>query len=183
MANEAATTVVLRMRDEASAGMETFGRSTTEARLQSLELNSALTAMGSALTAVGSLLNQTDNQLAKNAATFITTAGAILSTAAAIGQTLPYIRQLITQLRTLAIAQAVVKALSGPVGLIGVGLAAGAAVGVGAALATRGGGGNVQTTVVNNNVQGSVITERRLGEITRQEIIKGQERNNTSGIR
>lgn len=184
MANEAGVTVVLRMRDEASAQMEHFGDTTQQAQIESLQMNMALTAMGSAMSAVGSLLGQLDNQAAKTASMFLITAGAILTTTSAIIMSFPYILQLIAYLKTLAIAQAVTAALSGPAGWIALGVAVGAAGGVGIALATRGGGGGgVSMTVVNNNIQGSVITERELGEISRREIIKGQERNNTSGVR
>jgi len=180
MANEAGVTVVLRMRDEASAQMENFGATTQQAQMESLQFNMALTAMGSALTAVGSLLGQLDNQAAKTASIFLITAGAILTTTSAIIQSFPYILQLIAYLRTMAVTQAVISALSGPAGWVGLGLAAGAGIGI--AVASRGGGGPSQVTV-NNNIQGTVITERELGEITRREIIKGQERNATSGIR
>ncbi len=180
MANEAGVTVVLRMRDEASAQMDGFGQTTQAAQIEALQMNVALTAMGSALTAVGALLGQVDNQAAKTASIFLITAGAILTTTSAIIQSFPYILQLIAHLRTMAVTQAILSALSGPAGLIGLGIAAGAGIGI--AVATRGGGGAISTTVVNNNIQGSVITERELGEISRREIIKGQERNNTSGI-
>jgi len=184
MANEAGVTVVLRMRDEASAQMESFGETTQQAQIESLQMNAALVAMGSAFTAVGSLLNQLDNEAAKTAATFLITAGAILTTASAIIQSMPYIIQLINALKALAVTQSIIAALSGPVGWASLGIAIGAGAGAGIVLATRAGGGAaVSTTVVNNNIQGSVITERELGEITRNEIIKSQERNNTSGIR
>lgn len=181
MANEAGVTVVLRMRDEASSQMESFGQTTQAAQIEALQMNVALTAMGSAFTAVGSLVGQLDNPVAKMASNFLMTGGAIMTTTSAVIMMLPYIRQLIAHLRNLAVAQAIVRALSGPAGWIGLGLAAGAGIGI--AVATRGGGGGVSTTVVNNNIQGSVITERELGEISRREIVKGQDRNDTSGIR
>ena len=184
MANtEAGVTVVLRMRDEASSKMETFGQTTQQTQIKAIQMNAALTAMGSAFTAVGALLGQLDNPMAKVASKFLITGGAILTTTSAVIQMLPYIRQLITHIRTLAIAQGILQALSGPAGWIGLGIAAGAGVGIAVATRGGGGGGGVSTTVVNNNIQGSVITERELGEISRREIIKGQERNNTSGVR
>ena len=148
MANEAATTIVLRMQDEASTQMQQFGLSTQQAEIQSIQLNAALTAMGSALTAVGSLLGQLDNPLAKTASTFLMTGGAILSTVAALGTMLPYIKNLITTLRTLAIAQTIIAALSGPVGWtrigIGLGIAGVATAGI---IAMTGGFGGGGTTV------------------------------------
>jgi len=146
MANEAAVTVVMRMKDEASAGMLQFGQTTQQTQIQALQLNAALTAMGSAFTAVGSLVNQLENPLAKTAATFLMTGGAILSTVAAIGTMLPYVRNLITTLRALAITQTLVAALSGPVGwgkiAIGLGVAAAATAGIVAMTGGFGGGGS-----------------------------------------
>lgn len=169
MANEAATTIVLRMRDEASASMQNFGQETTEARLASLEFNSALTAMGGALTAVGSLVGQLGGENAKMAATFITTAGAILTTTSAIIQSIPYIRQMITWIRNLAIAQAVLRALSGPAGWVtlGVGLAVAGAATAGIMAATggfSGGGGGGTTVNVNSQAfAGNEAEARKFG--------------------
>jgi len=167
MAHEAATTIVLRMQDEASVQMQNFGQTTQQAEIQSLQLNAALTAMGGALTAIGSLLGQLENPLAKTASTFLMTGGAILMTVSAIGTMLPYIKNLIATLRTLAIAQAIVAALTGPVGWarigIGLGVAAAATAGIVAATGGLGGGG----TTVNISAQafmGSESDARKFSE-------------------
>lgn len=164
---DVATTLVLRMQDDASAQMTDFGQSTQAATIESLQLNTALTAMGSALTAVGSLINQIDAPAAKMAATFVMTAGAIMSTVAAIGTALPYIRQLITWLRNLSVVQAVVAALSGPVGwgrlAIGLGIAGAATAGI---VAMTGGFSRGTTTEVNINAQafaGNEAEARKFG--------------------
>lgn len=166
MAQEAATTIVLRMRDEASAPMETFGQTTQEAQIQSLQLNAALTATGGALTAVGSLLGQLDSPLAKTASTFLTTGGAILMTVAAIGTMLPYIRTLITSLRTLAITQTIVAALMGPIGWakIGIGLGIAGAATAGIIAMTGGfGGGRTEVNVTAAAFTGSQADARKFG--------------------
>jgi hypothetical protein len=180
MANEAAVTIVLRMRDEASSQMGQFSQRLQKSQYETLRMNVALSAMGSALVAVGNLVGKVDDPLAKMVSTFLNTGGAILTTTAAIVHMIPYIQQLIAYFRTLAVTQGIVKALSGPVGWAALGVAAGAAGGI--ALATRGGGNQTSTTIVNNNA-GSVITERELGEISRREIIKTQDRNSGSGIK
>lgn len=153
---DAATTLVLRMQDDASAAMNQFGQTTDQATIQSIQMNAALTAMGSALTGVGSLLTQVDTPAAKLAGTFLTTGGAMLATTSAIMTMIPYIKQMITWLRSLAVTQAIVKALSGPVGWaqIGIGMAvAGAAtagiIGMTGGFSGGGGGG----TTVNVNAQ------------------------------
>lgn len=173
MANEAATTIVLRMQDEASTQMQQFGQNTQQAEIQAIQLNAALTAMGSAFTAIGSLIGQLENPLAKTASTFLMTGGAILTTVAAIGTMLPYIRQLVTSLRGLAIAQAIVAALSGPVGWarLGIGLGVAAAATAGIIAATGGFGGRGGGTTVNfrtDAFMGSDADARKFAEKTQR---------------
>ena len=130
MAQEAATTIVLRMRDEATPKMQQFSGTMQQAQIQSLQLGVALTAMGGALTAIGSLLNQIDNPTAKMAATFLTISGAVLATAAAIGASIGPIRSLIKILREWAALQTFIVALTGPLGLATIAAAVGVTAGV-----------------------------------------------------
>lgn len=179
MATEAATTIVLRMRDEASDQMATFGQTTQQAEIQSLQLNAALTAMGGALTAVGSLLGQLDSPLAKTASTFMTTGGAILMTVAAISTMLPYIRQMIASLRTLAITQTIVAALTGPAGWarigIGLGIAAAATAGIVAATGGLQGVGGTTVNIKAEAFMGNEAEARRFaGKV--QRFNRGNER-------
>ena len=183
MADEVSTTMVLRMRDEASTQMSAFAgttgqasvaagalgessqsassqlvnlTSTTEqATLAGLNFQMTLTAVGSALTAVGALVNQLESPTAKMAATWLMTGGAIMTTTSAIIMMIPYIRNLITWLRALAVTQAIVKALSGPVGWaqLGIGLAIAGAATAGIVAMTGGFGG--RTTTVN--IQGGPL--------------------------
>ncbi len=113
MAQEAATTIVLRMRDEATPKMERFGQTLNTTSMQGLQLTQTMTAMGSALVAIGSLMNQIDNPTAKMAANFFLISGAILSTISAIATALPSIIALIQTLRGLVIVQSILAALSG----------------------------------------------------------------------
>ncbi len=162
MAEEAAVNVVMRMRDETSADLANVGATMGQTEMQALQLNVALTAMGSALTAVGSLVGQLENPTAKMAATFLMTAGAMLSTVAAIGAMIGPVRMLIQQLRNLAIAQAIVQALTGPVGWakIGIGLAVAGVATAGIVGLTGGfGGGGGGTTNVNINA-GVLMADR-----------------------
>ena len=108
------------------------------------------------MTAVGALVNQIDDPTAKLAATFLMTGGAMMTTASAIISMLPHIRALITSLKALAITQAIVKALSGPVGWaqLGIGLAIAGAATAGIYAMTGGFGGGRATTV---NIQGGPL--------------------------
>jgi len=136
--------------------MKNFAGTTQEAALASLDFKMTLTAVGGALTAVGALVNQIDNPTAKLAATFLMTGGAIMTTASAILQMIGPVKQLISWLRTLAVTQAIVKALSGPVGWaqIGIGLAVAGAATAGIMAMTGGFSGGGTTNV---NIQGGPL--------------------------
>lgn len=161
MANEAAVTIVARMRDEASGKMANLGKTTQTTTVNMNDLRMTLTAVGSALVGIGSLLGKLDNPAAKMASNFFLIGGAIGSTAGAILNVIPYIGKLITWLRNLAVVQTIVKALSGPVGWAQLGIGLGlAAVGTAAVIGLSGGFSNQSAgtasrggTTVNINSQ------------------------------
>jgi hypothetical protein len=160
MAEEVSTVMVLRMRDEASAQMKNYAGTTEQATMASLDFKMTLTAVGGALTAVGALINQIDSPTAKLAATFLMTGGAIMTTVSAIIQMIPYIRSLITWLRSLAVSQAIVQALMGPVGWarLGIGLAVAGAATAGIVAMTGGfGGGGTGRGAINVNINTAAI--------------------------
>ena len=149
MADEAAVAVVMRMRDEASADLVNLGGTMAQTEAKAFQMNLALTSIGASLTAVGSLVNQLDNPIAKMGATFLMTAGAMMTTVSAIIQMLPYLRSLVTMLRSVAVAQAIVAALTGPVGWakIGIGLAVAGAATAGIVAMTGGFGGGEPASI------------------------------------
>jgi hypothetical protein len=194
MANEAAVTLIMRMRDEASPEMKKFAGTTQTAALESFRFNLALSAIGGALTSLGALVGKADSPAAKLASTFLITGGAIFQTTAAIIHMIPYIQQMITWLRSLAVAQALVKALQGPIGLIGVGAAIGAAgaVAVVASQGSRSAGTSRPMTTSTRSSSGSskvvienktILDGRQIGLSTRREIILDGDRNGTSGVK
>jgi len=184
MAQEAGLAVVVSMRDQLSGPMQQAGKTISQTRAEAMNFRFAMIAVGGVMMHMSSLLNQLDNPMAKSAADFLRMSGYIVMTANSVMMMIPQIQKLITWLRQLNVTMAITQALSGPKGWIALGI--GAAVATGAVIAvSRAGQGQApsQTTIVNNNVQGSVITERELGEITRREIIKTQDRSSSSGIR
>lgn len=166
MADEASLTIVARMRDEASDKMKAMNTNVEQVAFSQQQLQQTLTATGGALTAVGSLMNMVGGEAGKTAAIFLTTAGAIMSTVGAIMAALPMIRGLITTLRSLAIVQTIVAALSGPVGwgkiAIGLGIAAAATAGV-VAMANRGGGTSTEVNINSQAFVGNQTEARKFG--------------------
>jgi len=130
--------------------MNNFAVTTEQATMASLDFQMTLTAVGGALTAVGALVNQLESPTAKMAATWLMTGGAMMTTVSAIISMLPHIRSLITSLRALAVTQAIVKALSGPVGWaqLGIGLAIAGAATAGIYAMTGGFGGGTRTVEI-----------------------------------
>jgi len=183
MAEEASLLIVARMRDEASGSMASLGQTTQKTSMDMQQMQMTLMATGSALAAVGSLMNQMESPQVKMAAQFFVIAGAIMSTTGAIMTAMPQIAKLTASLRSLAIVQSVIAALSGPGGwaMLGVGAAVGIGAGIGISKMTASGGGGGNTVI--NNIGGSMITEREVGEITRRSIIKNADQNSSSGVR
>ena len=184
MADEAATTIVLKMRDEASAKMENFGDTTQTVTTNSLDLQVALVAVGGALNAVGGLLGQIDHPAAKVAQTFFMMGGGILSAVSAIWIMMPVLKNLITSLKSLAIIQTIVKALMGPVGWAQIGIGLGIAGAATAGIIAMTGGFESRPRTTNINITGGpLIMEDEAGvrrfasEITkaqRSDIAKGR---------
>jgi hypothetical protein len=128
MANEAAVTMVMRMRDEASPKLKNVGKTMEQTQVQSLQFGLALTTLGSAMGALGGLMGQIDHPMAKMLQNFLMLGSAAILSISAIGQLIPVIKSLTGVTRALAIAKAFLLGLSGPAGwaMLGAGLALGA---------------------------------------------------------
>lgn len=130
MGEEASVAIIARMHDEASPGMQQLAQSTEQVQLKSINTTMALSAMGSALSSVGGLLRQIDSPSAKMLANTLHIASAVVMSATAFARLIPLIIQATSAMRSMAIVQTILKALSGPGGWAMLGI--GAAVGVGA---------------------------------------------------
>jgi len=133
--NEAGVAVVVSMRDEASAKMQNFGKTMGQTRVEAINFRVAILAVGGVLSQTASLLGQLDDPMAKAASGFLRMSGYAIMTVSSIMLVIPKIKDLITWLQSLAAMQAVVAALSGPVGWASLGIAA--AVGAGAYFGTK----------------------------------------------
>jgi len=111
-------------------------------------------------------------------------AGAVMQTGGALLRIIPAVVALTRSLRSLAVVQAIVTAFTpgGAIKLVGAAVAGGAAVyGINKALGSAGGGGN-NITIINNNVQGSMIAEKELGARNREDLIRQGRRNSSTGV-
>jgi len=130
--------IVGRMRDEISNVAKSTATNVEQAtkRMRSgtaalsnemANMRIGLVAAGSALMIIGSLMNRLDNPMLKVASNFVMIAGGIINTVAAMVYAIPQITKLITTLRSLAIVQTIVMALSGPLGWAALAAAGGVA--------------------------------------------------------
>ena len=174
--------ILMTLKDEASAKMGSFSRQLKEQERAWRSVSLTLTATGGAMTSVGVLLNKLNNDTANQVSNFLIWGGAVASTMGSIIRLLPVLANLARQLKQLAIAQALLKAFSGPVGWIGLGV--GVAAITGTMLTLRSSGATerrpAQRIVIENK---TILDGRQIGIATRREILLDQERNSTSGFR
>ena len=188
MANEATLALVLKLNDQASAGMDQVSRKMVLNRQAVRDLAQGFTFLGSSLLGVGVALSQSNNEFSKNVGQMAIFVGGLLS---AVGSSIQFIFQMqrmIKVLKELAIAQTILQAFSGPKGWatlgIGLAVAGGAVYGINQFTKTTGQAERRtgQTTIINNNVQ-SVITERDLNEMSRSYVIRKGDQNGNTGVR
>lgn len=206
MDEEASIAIVARMHDEASPGLQQLARNTEQVQLKSISTTVALSALGSALSSVGGLLRQIDTPGAKMLSTTLQIASSVVLTATAFSRLIPILIQATSAMRSMAIVQSVLTALSGPGGwaMLGIGAAVGVGATAGIMRATRSPqtapqagmleGRSVQSMIIppssgqtvitqHYHIAGSVITERELSETVRRQFVNTQQRNaGKSGI-
>lgn len=132
---EAGITAVVRMRDEASDKMERFGKTIQRTGGSIMDFRMAMVAIGGLVSHFAAVLARLDSPVAKTASDFLRTSGYIMMTAGSILYLIPVVQKLIATLRSMAMIQAVLAALSGPKGWASLALAA--AVGAGAYFGTK----------------------------------------------
>ena len=155
--SEAIVTIVMRMRDEASAQIKAVTQKIIEHRQQLRELATGAAYVGVTFVAMGAALKQINSPLAQTAGGILTIVGGILSFVGTSVYFIMAVGKIINVLRSLAVVQAIVKALTGPVGWaqlgIGLGVAAVATAGIYAMTRSQGGsdttGGGIAFTGKN----------------------------------
>ncbi len=182
--SEAIVTIVMKMRDEASKQLSAFGNNVVKNRQALRELATGATTVGVSFIALGAALKGINNPMAQTASNLLLIVGGVLSFIGTAGSFISAIGKIINSLKSLAIVQTIVKALSGPVGWaqIGIGLAvAGAATaGIYAMTRSSGGGGSgggnvtINTAAVMGNQQQARQLSRDIQRYNREDARLGR---------
>jgi hypothetical protein len=174
--------VLITADDQASPVLGALRTTLSDNKMAIRELAMGTTMLGASFMAMGIAMKGTNTVLGNTIGQTLMMAGSVMT---AIGSTVQFISAIaktVHALQSLAAAEAVVKALQGPVGwavLLGsIGVAAGAVAGISAMNKAE-----AKTNNVTVHVAGNVTSERNLTDAIRQGIILSQNRNATSGIR
>lgn len=174
-------TVVNSFAANTSAGMSSVSKSLIESKLAIREAAMGVSYLGMTFASMGIMLRQSESEMGKSTGTTLLMVGAIMT---AVGSSLHFVKALVEiakALRNVALWEAVVKAFQGPTGWVTLGVGAAVAAGSVAGINAMTKESNKSITV-NNHIQGSVITDKQLADTIRRELVKTQQRNNTSGI-
>ncbi len=182
--NEAALSILLTMKDEASSKFVNVNKNIHINRVALQQLATSVTYLGATFLGLGIAMDKMNNPFAQSVGHMFMMVGAIASSVGAAAQFIASIGKMVKALQSLHLMQILTQAFSGPVGWASLGV--GVAV-AGGAMAGYAAYSKSQARVTNNNVTinnaGNVIAERNLANQVRQSIIGTQERNVTSGIR
>lgn len=189
MAGTSATlALLLKLHDEATPGFSRMATAVNRNRSSFNALASGANTLSSSFLGLGVALSQMNNEAARNIGQTAIMVGGILSAVGSSLQFIVAIGKLIVALRKLRDAQILVQATNP---LLWVPLLAGLAIGAGAIAFTnkleasqaRASRSNITIINNNNNIRGSLVTERELTQMNRQYIIKKGEQNGSSGVR
>lgn len=181
--SEAIVTIVMKMRDEASKELQKFGQNVVKNRQALRELATGATTVGVSFIALGSVLKNINNPLAQTVGGVLNLVGGVLAFIGTAGMFISAIGKIVNAMKSLAIIQTIVKALSGPVGWaqIGIGLAVAGAATAGIYAMTRSssgaapqGGVTINTTAVMGNQQQARQLARDIQRYNREDARLGR---------
>ena len=170
----------------------------TKNRAAFRELAMGVNYLGTTFLGLGIAMKSANNEAIQNVGNTVMMAGAMMTAVGSAAQFLRAIGGMITALKALRVQQILSQAFAGPIGWGA--LAVGAGVAATAIYATsrmeRGGqqpmnalpraergGGQVNNYTVNQNIAGSVVTERQLADNVQRGLLLKAQRNSTTGIR
>lgn len=156
------------------------------------ELSSGVRYMGTTFLALGVAMQAANNESIKQIGNFVMMAGAVMTVVGSAAGFIDAIGKMVKALRMLRIQQILTQAFAGPAGWItlGVGVAvAGGTIAAVSAMESRNsakmtpGAAAGPSITVNQNIQGSVVTERQLTDSVQKGLLLKGQRNSTTGVR
>ena len=175
-------------------------------------LASGVGYLGSTFLGLGIAMKQSNNELAQSLGTTLMMSGAVMSSVASAAHFVAAIGKMIKALEALRVQQILTQAFSGPLGWAALAVGAGVATGAiisssNAAKApeaaptrqgyqqilsatqmprpaeTPAGSNSQQSIVVNQNISGSVVSERQLVDAVQKGLLEKSSRNYGTGVR
>jgi hypothetical protein len=180
--NEATLGILITANDTATPKLQGLQNTLSNNRMAIRELGMGVTYLGTTFLGLGIALQRSNSELGRSVGNTVLMVGAIMSAVGSSIQFISAIAKMIHALRALTAAQILAQAFS-PIGIATLavgGIIAGVTM---ASVSNKAQTAVAKGTTVNVNVQGSVVTARKLADEVRTEIIKTQDRNATSGIR
>jgi len=183
MANEATLGILIQANDQATPKLTGLGNTLSENKMAIRELAMGVSFLGVSFASMGIMLKGTNSELGKGIGNTLLMTGAIMTAIGSTVQFISAIAKVVDALRKLAVMEAIVKAFQGPAGWAMLGIGAAVATGAVAGISAMGRGEKRAAVNITNNIQGSVVTDKQIADTIRRELVKTQQRNNTSGIR
>ncbi len=179
--------VYLSMEENVTTQMPGVTNSLMASKSAVRELAMGTSYLGSAMLGMSIAMRNSNNAALQGASNMLGMVGGIMTAVGSAAHFVSAIAKMTSALQKFNIAQAIANALSGPLGwaklAVGIGVAGAAAYGITKMVGGMGGGGQGSTTVVNQYVQGSVVTQRELTDEMHGGLLIKQSRSASTGIR
>jgi len=154
-----------------------------------MEMSSGVRYMGTTMLALGVAMQMSNNETLKGIGNMVMMTGAIMTVVGSAAGFIGAIGQMINALKALRIQQILTQAFAGPAGWIA--LAGGAAVAAGVLYGvSRAEGGQAKTVgaatqnvTINQNIHGSVVSDRQLTDSVQKGLLEKGGRNYSTGIK
>jgi hypothetical protein len=184
--NDTTVGVLVTMEEDVTTKMPGVTNSIIDARSATRELSQGTAYLSSMMMSMGVAMSATSNSTAKAFGNMLMMLGGIGNSITMAARFVSAMGRMTHALQQFNMAQLIANLLSGPAGwakvLIGGALIGGAAYGISKVM-SGGSGATTSTTVVNNHIAGSVVTEQQVIDITHQGLLKKGTQNNTTGIK
>ncbi len=183
MAMEATLGILLTATDNATPKLQGMTNSLTQNKMAIRELAMGVSYLGMSFASMGIMLKAANDPLGKTITNTLLMTGSIMTAIGTSVQFVSAIVKVVDALKKLAVMEAIVQAFKGPAGWAVLGVSAAVAAGSVAGITAMAKSEKKADITINNHIQGSVLTDKQIADTIRKEIVKTQQRNQTSGIK